>query len=209
MPINHYHNHYSSTNEQDLTDSLIIEAIQMKGILVKYIQRSHPSFDFLFGEDPTSVFTVATEIEMYPAEVNGFGGDGELMSKFGLEVRDTATFVVNKTRFAEEFPDKIRPNEGDLIYMPYTNAILEIKFVNHESPFFQQGRQYVYELKVETYEFSHEDVTTGDIELDAIFDGIVNYDPTIDTEAYGDNVDIAARIDPVTSFDPSNPFGVD
>lgn len=208
MPINQYNNHYSSANEQNLTDSLIIEAIQMKGILVKYIQRSHPSFDFLFGEDPTSAFISATEIEMYPAEVNGFGGDGELMSKFGLEVRDTATFIVNKTRFSEEFTDKIRPNEGDLIFMPYTNAILEIKFVNHESPFFQQGRQYVYELKVETYEFSHETVETGDAQIDELFESLVNYDPETATEAYGDNVDINTRISPVTTFDPSNPFGV-
>lgn len=209
MPINQYHNHYSSTNEQNLTDSLIIEAIQMKGILVKYIQRSQPGFDFLFGEDPTSAFIGATEIEMYPAEVNGFGGDGELMSKFGLEVRDTATFIVNKTRFSEEFTRNIRPNEGDLIYMPYTNAILEIKFVNHESPFFQQGRQFVYELKVETYEFSHESVVTGDAEIDDLFESLVNFDPATQTEVYGDNVDIAARIDPVTSFDPANPFGVE
>lgn len=208
MPINPYHNHYTSVNEQTLTDQLIIEAIQMKGILVKYISRAHNNFDFLTGEDPTSSFTSATEIEMYPAEVNGFGGDGELMAKFGLEIRDTATFIVNKTRFKEEFPLEIRPKEGDLIYMPYTNAILEIKFVNHESPFFQHGVQHVFELKVETYEFSHEDVVTGDIDIDSMFEDIVNFNPATETEVYGDNQKIADRVDLQTKFDPSDPFGV-
>lgn len=209
MPINPYHSHYTAVNEQTLTDQLIIEAIQMKGVLMKYISREHNNFDFLFGEDPTSSFTNAVDIEMYPAEVNGFGGDGELMAKFGLEVRDTATFIVNKTRFKEEFPLLIRPKEGDLLFMPYTNAILEIKFVNHESPFFQHGVQMVYELKVETYEFSHESVSTGDDAIDKMFEDIVNFNPEIETEKFGDNVKIDERISPVTSFDASNPFGVD
>lgn len=209
MPLNPYHNHYTSVNEQNLTDQLIIEAIQMKGVLVKYIPRTHNNFDFLFGEDPTSSFNSATEIEMYPAEVNGFGGDGELMSKFGLEIRDTATFILNKTRFKEEFPYEIRPKEGDLIFMPYTNAILEIKFVNHESPFFQQGRQFVYELKVETYEFSHEEVATGDTEIDDLFDSLVDYTPATETEPYGNNVEISNKTHPLVTFDPSNPFGVE
>ena len=208
MPINPYHNHYTSKNEQSLTDQLIIEAIQMKGILVKYISREHNNFDFLFGEDPTSSFTSADEIEMYPAEVNGFGGDGELMAKFGLEIRDTATFIVSKSRFHEDF-NNMRPKEGDLIFMPFTNAILEIKFVNHESPFFQHGTQFVYELKVETYEFSHEDVVTGDDEIDKMFEDIVNFDPATATEVYGNNQKIADRVEPNTVFDPTNPFGVD
>jgi hypothetical protein len=206
--LNQYHNHYVATNEHDLTDNLIIEAIQMKGINVKYLSRTHNDFDFLYGEDPTSSFYNATEIEMYPAEVNGFGGDGELMSKFGLEVRDTATFIVNKTRFKQEFPDFIRPREGDLLFMPYTNAILEIKFVNHESPFFQQGKQFLYELKVETFEISHEDIMTGDTEIDELVSGILNFDPSTETEPFGDNEEIEDLACKVTKFNPANPFGV-
>lgn len=209
MPLNPYHNHYTSTNEQSLTDQLIIEAIQMKGVLVKYIPRTHNEFDFLFGEDPTSSFNSATEIEMYPAEVNGFGGDGELMAKFGLEIRDTATFILSKTRFKEGFPNEIRPKEGDLIFMPYTNAILEIKFVNHESPFFQHGKQFVYELKLETYEFSHENVSTNDQDINDIFDSLVNFNPATETEQYGNNEELSDRVGPIISFDQSNPFGVE
>jgi hypothetical protein len=208
MALNPYHNHYVSVNEQNLTDSLIIEAIQFKGVEVKYMPRTHNNYNSLLGEDPTSSFESCTVIEMYPAEVNGFGGDGELMSKFGLEIKDTATFIVNKTRFKQEFPNMIRPREGDLLFMPYTNAILEIKFVNHESPFFQQGRQYVYELKVETFELSHENVATGDVGIDDLFDGILNFDSATETEPFGDNQDITDEYEPKTSFDPANPFGV-
>lgn len=206
MTVNVYYSGYAQTEEQDLTDDLIIEAIQMKGLNVKYLPRTHNNYNFLYGEDPTSSFNEAIEIEMYVASVDGFGQQ-DVMSFVGLQIKDTATFVVSKTRFAEEFPDKIRPNEGDLIFMPYTNAILEIKFVNHESPFFQQGKQYVYELKLETFEFSHEEIDTGDIALDNILNSVYPVDPEVDTEAYGNNNNMDDTYEPETSFDPANPFG--
>lgn len=209
MALNPYHNHYTAVNEQNLTDQLIIEAIQMKGVEVLYMPRTHNNYNRLFGEDPTSSFEECVSIEMYPVDVQGFGGDGELMSKFGLEIKDTATFVVNKTRFKEEFPDWIRPREGDLMFMPYTNAILEIKFVNHESPFFNQGKMYVWELKVETFEFSYEDVETGNDNLDDLFNDLLgNFDQAVETEPFGDNQTIVDDYEISTSFDPNNPFGV-
>jgi hypothetical protein len=205
MATNPYYSGYNNNQEQDLTDQLIIEAIQMKGMDVKYLPRTHTDYNYLYGEDPTSAFRSSTEIEMYVASVDGFG-EGEMFSKFGLVVRDTATFIVSKTRFNEVFPGKIRPNEGDLIFMPVTNAILEIKFVNHESPFFQQGKQYVYELKMETFEFSHEEVATGDLDLDSIMNSIYPTNKETDTDAYGDNKDMKTVVEPDTSFDPANPF---
>lgn len=209
MALNPYHNHYTAVNEQNLTDKLIIEAIQMKGVEILYMPRTHNNYNRLFGEDPTSSFEECVSIEMYPVDVQGFGGDGELMSKFGLEIKDTATFVVNKTRFKEEFPDWIRPREGDLMFMPYTNAILEIKFVNHESPFFNQGKMYVWELKVETFEFSYEEVNTGNQDLDDLFGDLLgNFDQAVETEPFGDNQTIVDDYEPSTSFDPNNPFGV-
>ena len=210
MPLNPYHNVYSSTNEHNLTDQLIIEAIQMKGVLIKYIPRTHNNYDFMYGEDPTSSFESAVEIEMYPADVQGFGGDGDLFSKFGLEQVNTATFVVNKTRFAEEFPTWIRPREGDLMFMPITNALLEIKFVNAESMFFEQGKQFVWEIKTETFENSFEKIQTGDQEIDDLIDQQVNYfDPATETEIFGDNAEFTNDVAGEVTFDPSNPFGVD
>jgi hypothetical protein len=205
MTVNQYYSGYAIQEEQDLTDQLIIEAIQMKGLDVKYLPRTHNDYNFLYGEDPTSSFNSAHTIEMYVLSVDGFG-EGELMSKFGLTIKDTATFIVNKTRFKEVFPDKIRPNEGDLIFMPHTNAILEIKFVNHESPFFQQGKQFVYELKLETFEMSHEEIQTGDIDLDNLLNSVYPDDPEIETEVFGDNKDFEEDFESSTEFDPNNPF---
>jgi hypothetical protein len=206
MPLNPYHNHYVSVNEQDLTDQLIIEAIQMKGLLVKYLPRTHNNYNALYGEDPTSSFESAVDIEMYPTTVQNFDGSGDMFSRFGLQINSSATFVLNKTRFKEEFPNEIRPKEGDVLLMPYTNAILEIKFVDHESPFFEQGRQYVYELKTELFELSHETVATGDEEVDDLIAGILDFNAPTETEPYGDNDVIETEFP--TSFDPNNPFGV-
>lgn len=209
MATNQYFNSYAAPNEQSLTNDLIVEAIQAKGVDVKYMPRTHNNFDFLYGEDPTSSFNSCVAIEMYPAEVNGFGGQGELMSKFGLEIKETATFIVSKTRFKEEFPDFIRPREGDLIFMPFANSILEIKFVGNESPFFQQGQVYVWELKVETFELSQENIATGDTEVDGIIADIFNFNAATQTEPYGDNKSLEEEYGPLTTFDPNNPFGVD
>ena len=210
MATNQYfQDNYQSVEDQQLIDALVIEAIQCKGQDMKYLSKEHNSFDFLFGEDPNASFTDCTVIEMYCAEVSGFGGDGEMFSKFGLEVRDTSTFVVSKTRFAEEFPTYIRPREGDLLFHPVTNAILEIKFVNPESPFFQKGKQFVWELKVETFEISHEEFITGDAPIDDMINGILNFDSATETEPFGDNLQIATRVDPVVTFDPADPFAVE
>lgn len=208
MATNRYVNNYDATNEQNLLDVLIIEAIQMKGVDLLYLPRTHNNFNFLFGEDPTSSFNSCVAVEMYCTDVNGFGGDGELMSKFGLEIKDTATFIVNKTRFKQEFPDMIRPKEGDLLFMPITNAILEIKFVNHESPFFEHGKQFVYELKTETFELSQEEFETGNEGLDDFVKSLMVDTPATEVEVYGDNDEIETRTDPQVRFNPANPFGV-
>lgn len=208
MPVSQYVNNYYAENEQNLTDSLIIEAIQHKGVDVYYLPRTHNNYNFLFGEDPTSSFDSCVMIEMYCSDVSGFGGDGELMSKFGLQVKDTATFILNKTRFKEEFPGEIRPKEGDILFMPITNAILEIKFVNHESPFFEQGRQFVYELKTETFELSQEEFNTGNQDIDDFVKNLMVDEPETEVEKYGDNTEIEERTSPQTKWDPNNPFGV-
>lgn len=206
--LNQYMDNYTVAEEQNLTDELIIEAIQMKGVDLRYLERTHNNYNYLYGEDPTSSFTGTKSIEMYPASVSGWEGQGELMGKFGLSISDSATFVLSKTRFAEEFPHLKRPREGDLLFMPITNAILEIKFVNTESPFFQQGKQLVYELKVELFEASHEKIDTGDVDVNALLDEVLGTTPETDTGAYGDNAELEADAQPQTSFDPANPFAV-
>lgn len=207
MPTNPYFQHYTATNEQNLIEDLVIESIETQGLDVAYIQRTQDNIDYLYNEDPTNVFTTFDTIEMYPAFVEGFDGD-ELMTMFGDEFKKSATFIVSKKRFAEVFPSLTRPREGDLIFMPITNAVLELKFVDHESPFFEKGKQYVYEIKVEAFEFSYEQIETGDPDIDDVLGDMDSVlDPETQTEEYGQNDDIENDTSSNISFDPNNPFG--
>lgn len=206
MTTNSYVQNYTQTNEQDLQNDLVVESIQMKGIDMYYLKRTLVDYDYLFGEDPTSAFNQSDTIEMYPVNVDGFGGSGDIISQFGLEIKDTATFVVSKSRFTQEtLLDK--PQVGDLIFLPLTKSILQINFCEDESPFYELGKQYVWELKTEVFEFSYEDFATGNPEVDSTIAGIVDYDPATDTEEYGDNDELQAESDPLINFDENNPFG--
>lgn len=216
MTTNSYFNMYRATNEQDTLDSMIVESIQIKGIDVVYIERTQANIDYLFSEDPTNIFNENQKIEMYPAFVDGFDGDGEIFSRFGLEITKTGTFILSKSRFATEFPTLTRPREGDLLFMPITNAVLEIKFVDHESPFFEKGKQFVYELRVETFTYSHEEINVTDPEADTAIDDMelerfiegtndyTDFEETGDTEA--DNKEFEDENLIIT--DPNNPWGV-
>ena len=208
MATNPYFSHYTATNEQNLIDGLVIESIQQQGLDVFYIEREQVNIDKLFNEDPTNTFKDSISIEMYPASVDGFDGEGEMFTRFGLDIKKTATFVVSKTRFKQEFPLLIRPKEGDLIFMPITNAILEIKFVDLESPFFEKGKQYVYEIKTETFENSHEDFINMDPSLDDPLD-MMQLDNLLDPQqAGGTNQYIEDEVGTDITYDPANPFGV-
>ena len=228
MPTNPYFNHYYAQNEQNLIDGMVIESIQTQGLDIAYIPRTQDNIDHLYKEDPTNTFTrtglyidpdykdpsyinstVLVRIEMYPAFVDGFDGEGEMFSRFGLDIKKTATFIVSRTRFKEEFPEFERPREGDLLVMPITNAVLEIKNVNLESPFFEKGKQYVYEIKAETFEYGYEDIQTNDLELDEFLSDNMLIDDLLDpSKAGGVNEDIQTDGEANIIFDPANPFGV-
>ena len=209
MPTNPYFNHYYAQNEQNLIDGMVIESIQTQGLDIAYIPRVQADIDHLYKEDPTNTFQTSVKIEMYPAFVDGFDGEGEMFSRFGLDIKKTATFVVSRTRFGQEFPEFDRPREGDLLIMPITNAVLEIKNVNLESPFFEKGKQYVYEIKAETFEYGYEDIQTDDIELDEFLSDNMIIDDLLDpNKAGGDNTDIQTDGEANIVFDSSNPFGV-
>jgi len=165
MAKNSFFKHTS--NEQQVVEDLTIESIQIHGQDVVYIPRTLVSQDEIFGEDTISKFTSGTEIEMYIESVDGFEGDGDFISKFGLEVRDSMSLVVSKKRFQQEL-SMTRPLEGDLIYFPLTNGLFEIKFVEHENPFYQLGKLYTYKLSCELFQYSQEDVDTGWSDVDTV-----------------------------------------
>jgi len=158
-------------SEQDLLHDLTIETIKIHGRDMVYIPRTFVKEDTLFGEDTISKFEGGVEIEMYIQSIDGFGGDGDFITKFGLEIRDTVELVVSKRRFEESFAhdsEITRPREGDLIYFPLSKGLFEVKFVEHENPFYQIGKLYTYKLSCELFKYSHEDLDTGFSEVDQL-----------------------------------------
>ncbi|MGA1047354.1 MAG: hypothetical protein ACO3UU_05050 [Minisyncoccia bacterium] len=158
--------------ESHLHEDLIIECLKIYGFDVYYLNRESVNEDLILNEDPLNKFTSAYQIEMYLENVDGFGGDGALMSKFGLEIRDTATFLVSRRRWDLEIGRSgnailtNRPSEGDLIYFPLTKSYFEIRKVVATNPFFQVGQLYVYRLECELYQYSSEEISTQDSTID-------------------------------------------
>jgi hypothetical protein len=157
--------------EQLLYEDLIIEGLRMYGQETFYIPRTAITSDEILNED-YSRFESAYMIEMYVANTEGFEGEGTLLSKFGLEIRDQATFVLARRRFDQLVSidyNKVasdRPREGDLIYLPLANSLFEIKFVEHEKPFYRLNDLPTYELQCELYEYSSQRIDTGISEID-------------------------------------------
>ena len=166
-----FFNNQNFTSEQRLLDNLTVEMIKIFGVDVIYCPRSTPNVDKLFLEDPTSEFNNAIHIEMYIKNFEGWQGEGDMMSKFGITMADQIMFCVSRTRFQEDIGsvyDLIRPREGDLIFFPIPNAIFEVKFVEHESTFYQTGSLQFFELKCERFNYSNENIDTGIEEIDTI-----------------------------------------
>jgi len=165
MAKNSFFKHTS--NEQQVVEDLTIETIKIHGQDMVYIPRTLVNKDELFGEDTISKFESGTEIEMFIESVDGFEGDGDFISKFGLEIKDSMSLVVSKKRFEQELA-MTRPKEGDLIYFPLSNGLFEIKFVEHENPFYQLGKLYTYKLSCELFQYSQEDIETGWSDVDTV-----------------------------------------
>ena len=170
MATNAFFSNYNFFNEQQLIDDLVVESIQIYGIDTYYVSRVSQAFDHIMNEDRLTVFDAAYQMEMYVKSVDGFQGQGDFLSKFGLEIRDQATFTVAYRTF-ERHATRIdvlltRPKEGDLIYMPMNNKFFKVMFVEHESVFYQSGSLQVYDLKCELFEYSNERFETGIEEVD-------------------------------------------
>mgnify|MGYP003113746341 CR=1 FL=1 len=157
--------------EQNLAEDLTIEAIRMYGHDVIYIPRTLVNKDFLFGEDTISKFEQGLNIEMYISSIDGFEGEGDFASKFGIQIKDTVELIVSKKIFEKTLSHESsinRPREGDLIYFPLSKGLFEIKFVEHENPFYQLGKLYTYKLSCELFEYSQEDFDTGFSDIDTV-----------------------------------------
>ena len=254
----------------------------MYGQDMKYIPRTVVKRDDLYGEDTLSKFTTAADVEMYIKNTEGFEGEGDFLSKFGLEIRDSVTFTVARKRFDQIRTEKLltevgynyaqesadltvpskrflanttptldniqleegtannysisssRPLEGDLIFFPMVDKLFEIKFVEHESVFYQTGRLQTYDLRCELFDYSSEQIDTGFSEIDKVEDqlsldvlkfqfdleagnddgklksedgGSVIQEFTINTtDATANNTYFQAQADSIIDFSEGNPF---
>ena len=176
MPTNVFFNQ-AVKSEQNLVEDLVVESLRMYGHNCYYLPRTIVNEDTILGDAANSSFDDAYEVELYLEGVEGFEGEGDLYSKFGVEVRDQATFIISR-RTWERFVSLdvnlvtgLRPNEGDLIYFPLSKSLFEIKFVEHENPFYQLGKLFVFKMSCDLFEYSGEkfdteiDVLDTNIEL--------------------------------------------
>ena len=169
--LNVYFNNFNSSGEQDLIESLTIEALSIYGMECYYCPRTLINYNQVYGEDSISQYLSSYYIPMYIKNVQGFGGDGDFLSKFNLQIRDTITFTVARRSFADEIGSIAyldRPQEGDLVYFPLNNKIFVIKFVEHEAIFYQMGALQTWDLSCELWEYSNEILATGIQEIDQI-----------------------------------------
>ena len=172
MAVNNYFRNFNSWPQQNLLNDLTKEVIEISGIEVYYLIRESTSDkDTIYNEEPTARFANARKVEMYVNTPEGFGGIGDQLSRFGLDVQDEVILIVNKTRFVEEALIG-NPREGDLIYLPFGKTIHEIKFVEHEKPFYTLGKNTCYELTCELFRYNNEVFDVPAMEMGAMFDKV-------------------------------------
>ena len=158
-------------SEQNLYEDLIIESIKIYGQDLYYLPRDLVNVDDVFREDPESRFNSNYLLEMYVDNIDGFDGEGDLFTKFGVEIRDQVTFTVAKRRWQQTVMrydneiQGIRPLEGDLVFTPFSKKIFQIMHVEHEQPFYQLNNLPVFKLQCELFEYNDEDF---DVNNDAI-----------------------------------------
>ena len=164
-------------SEQVLYEDLIVESLKMYGQDVYYLPRDSVNQDTIFGDETSAVFDDAYKIEMYIENVEGFDGEGDLFTKFGVEIRDQATFVVSRRRWLQQVApyeheqdtnNFFRPREGDLIFLPLSGSIFEIQKTFDETPFYQLKNLPVFRLSCELFEFSGENFDTNIAEIDNV-----------------------------------------
>ena len=172
MATNPFFNEFQNTNEQTLLSNLIVEAIKQYGYNFYYLPRRYGNREELLSQDDMSYFDTAYIIEMYIKNVEGFAGEGQYLSKFGLEIRDRMTFTVARATFnlivGTPEPTIIRPREGDLIYFAMTNKIWEIKQSDPWIDFYPLGSLPMFDLSCDVFEYDNEHFATNVAAIDAI-----------------------------------------
>ena len=195
---NRFFNQYTTASEQNVLEDLIIESIKVYGIDAYYLPRTHVNLDLLYKEDTSLLYDDALPLEIYLKTYDGYLGQNDFISKFGLQIDESMTFTLAKKRFLQvlqpklmteysynlinedgdglvqeggyDYSSYIRPLEGDLIWFPFTNDLFEIKFVEVIETLFQLGKLYTFELRCDKYDYTSDRLDTGVESIDAIED---------------------------------------
>ena len=175
-------------SEQNLYEDLIIESIKIYGQDLYYLPRDLVNVDDVFREDPESRFNSNYLLEMYVDNADGFDGEGDLFTKFGVEIRDQVTLTVAKRRWEQTVMrydneiQGIRPLEGDLIFTPFSKKMFQIMHVEHEQPFYQLNNLPVFKLQCELFEYNDEDFDVNNADISQLErDGAFRYELTLQT----------------------------
>lgn len=149
------------------------ESIFIQGYDIVYLPRENVSMDYLYGEDVVSLFRDAIAIECYIKDAGGYTGNGEILTKFGIDVQDELTIQIHIDRFAEEVSNKfnniIRPRNGDLVYFALDpHSIFEISQIDNKVPFYQAGSLYLYEINLRRFVYGAENIATGFNDIDNV-----------------------------------------
>lgn len=215
MATSVFFQNYDNFNEQNLIDDLVIESIQIYGVDTYFVTRNLQNVDTILNEDRISIFNAAYHTEMYIKNVDGFEGEGDFLSKFGLQIRDQITFTIAIRTFEKNvirYDGNIkRPNEGDLVYMPMNKKFFKIMHVEHESVFYQSGALQVYDLKCELFEYSNERFATGIEEIDNHYADyntadIDNLTDLAETDPIAKNIDFEDLVDDIVDWSEVDPF---
>lgn len=214
MATNPYLKNYTAGNEQDLIENLIIETIKFHGMDCLYLPKTKVKFDEIYGEDSLMTFKQSIPLEMYIESIDSFGGDGQFLSKFNIEVRDQLQLSVSKKRFKEEVTSRqshvTRPHEGDLIFFPLNKKMFRIQYADEKAIFFQLGKLQTYKMTLEVFEYSHERFETGIADIDSLNALYTPVEGTPEAEAmdpFDDSPEIQVESDDLLDFSENNPFG--
>ena len=178
-------------SEQTLYEDIIIEALKMYGQDVYYLPREIVNKDSIFLDDVPSRFGNAYKIEMYIENTEAFDGEGDLFTKFGIELRDQANFIVSRKRWKQLIGSRLdaanfRPREGDLIYLSLSESIFEIRKVETETPFYQLSNLPTFRMQCELFEYNDEDFDTNIAGIDAVeYESAFQYALTMDSSSVG------------------------
>ena len=194
-----------SPGEQRLIQDLINEQLKIYGIEVTYIPRKFVRTETIIKEVESSAFNDNFLLEAYVNTYDGYSGSGDILTKFGMSLRDEVSLIISKERYEdfitpflssldeEDIVLATRPKEGDLVYFPLGNRLFEVKFVEHEQPFYQLGKTYVYELKCELFEYEDEVIDTSVEEIDTLIKD-QGYISTLQLVSYGSTAQATATI---------------